>query len=59
MNSLLLQLGILLFLIGLLNGFVILKLANLRMVLANHLEEVCWRTDLWLAGSLSSFVTGF
>lgn len=40
MDTLLLQLGILLFLIGLLTGFVIPKLANPRMGLASHLEGV-------------------
>ncbi len=40
MDILLLQLGILLFLIGLLTGFVIPKLANPRMGLASHLEGV-------------------
>ncbi len=38
MDALLLQLGILLFLIGLLTGFVIPKLGNPRMGLASHLE---------------------
>ena len=40
MDNLLLQLGILLFLVGLLTGFVIPKLANPRMGLASHLEGV-------------------
>lgn len=40
MDTLLLQLGILLFLVGLLTGFVIPKLANPRMGLASHLEGV-------------------
>lgn len=40
MDTLLLQLGILLFLIGLLTGLVIPKLANPRMGLASHLEGV-------------------
>ncbi len=40
MDTLLLQLGILLFLIGLLTGFLITKLANPRMGLASHLEGV-------------------
>ncbi|MGE5373605.1 MAG: hydrogenase [Bacteroidota bacterium] len=38
MDALLLQLGILLFLIGLLTGFVVPKFANPRMGLASHLE---------------------
>jgi hydroxylaminobenzene mutase len=40
MDTLLIQLGILLFLIGLLTGFVIPKFANPRMGLASHLEGV-------------------
>lgn len=40
MDTLLIQLGILLFLVGLLTGFVIPKLANPRMGLASHLEGV-------------------
>ncbi len=40
MDTLLLQLGILLFMVGLLTGFVIPKLANPRMGLASHLEGV-------------------
>jgi hydroxylaminobenzene mutase len=40
MDTVLLQLGIILFLIGLLTGFVIPKLVNSRMGLASHLEGV-------------------
>lgn len=40
MGNLLLQLGILLFLIGLLTGLVIPRLSNPRMGLASHLEGV-------------------
>lgn len=40
MDALLLQLGILLFLLGLLTGFVIPKFANPRMGLSSHLEGV-------------------
>lgn len=40
MDSLLLQLGILLFLIGLLTGLAIPRLSNPRMGLASHLEGV-------------------
>jgi hydroxylaminobenzene mutase len=40
MDTLLIQLGILLFLMGLLTGFVIPKFANPRMGLASHLEGV-------------------
>ncbi len=40
METALLQLGIVLFLIGLLTGFVVPKLANPRMGLASHLEGV-------------------
>lgn len=40
MEKALLQLGIVLFLIGLLTGFLVPKLANPRMGLASHLEGV-------------------
>ena len=40
MDTLLLQLGIVLFLLGLLTGLVIPRLANPRMGLASHLEGV-------------------
>jgi hydroxylaminobenzene mutase len=40
MDSLLLQLGVLLFLIGLLTGLVVPRFANPRMGLASHLEGV-------------------
>jgi hydroxylaminobenzene mutase len=40
MDTLLLQLGILLFLVGLLTGLVIPRLSNPRMGLASHLEGV-------------------
>lgn len=40
MDTFLLQLGIILFLIGLLTGVAIPKLANPRMGLASHLEGV-------------------
>lgn len=40
MENILLQLGIILFLIGLLTGFVVPKLANPRMGLASHLQGV-------------------
>ncbi|HEY8686491.1 MAG TPA: hydrogenase [Chloroflexota bacterium] len=52
MDSLLLQLGVLLFLIGLLTGLVIPRFANPRMALASHLEGVLNGIFLMVLGLL-------
>lgn len=54
METLLLQFGVLLFLIGLFTGFAIPKFANLRMGLSSHLEAVLNGIFLMVLGLLWS-----